>query len=105
MKELMAKRRRLLKELMKCSNFVRGSINGVCAKCSRSHCICEVKTAKRAYRLTYKNREQKTRIVYIPEAKLPKIKIMIVNYSKSRKITEQIIETNIQIFKKENRRS
>ena len=105
MQELIAKRRRLLKELMKCSNFVRGSINSVCAKCNRSHCICEVKTSKRAYRLTYKNSEQKTRIVYIPEAKLPKIRKMIANYSKSRKITEQIIETNIQIFKKENSRS
>jgi len=105
MQELVAKRRRLLNELMKCSNFVRGSINSVCAKCNRSHCICAVKTSKRAYRLTYKNSEQKTRIVYIPEARLPKIRKMIANYSKSRKITEQIIETNIQIFKKENRRS
>ncbi|NOQ23255.1 MAG: hypothetical protein GQ565_11480 [Candidatus Aegiribacteria sp.] len=103
MKDLVERRNGLLREFEKCSDFVRGSINSVCAKCNRARCICETKTSRRAYRLTYKNSEQKTRIVYIQESRLPKIRKMIVNYSKSRKIMEQIIETNIEIFKKETK--
>jgi len=101
MKDLVARRNGLLKEFEKCSDFVRGSINSVCAKCNRARCICDKKTSRRAYRLTYKNSEQKTRIVYIPRSRLPRIRKMIANYSKSRKIMEQIIEINIEIFKNE----
>ena len=101
MKDLVARRNELMREFEKCSNFVRGSINSVCAKCNRARCICDKKTSRRAYRLTYKDRLQKTRIVYIPRSRLPKIRKMIANYSKSRKIMEQIIEINIEIFKNE----
>ncbi len=101
MKDLVARRNELLREFEKCSDFVRGSINSVCAKCNRAHCICETKTSRRAYRLTYKDSEQKTRIVYIPEWRLPKIRKMIANYAKLRKIIDQLIEINIEIFKKE----
>lgn len=101
MKDLVARRNELMREFEKCSDFVRGSINSVCAKCNRARCICDKKTSRRAYRLTYKNSEQKTRIVYIPRSRLPKIRKMIANYSKSRKIMEQIIEINIEIFKNE----
>jgi len=101
MKDLVARRNELMREFEKCSDFVRGSINSVCAKCIRARCICDKKTSRRAYRLTYKNSEQKTRIVYIPRSRLPKIRKMIANYSKSRKIMEQIIEINIEIFKNE----
>ncbi len=104
MKDLVERLDKLLRAFEKYSDFVRGSINSVCAKCNRAYCICETKTSRRAYRLTYKNSEQKTRIVYIPESRLPKIRKMIANYSKSRKIIEQIIETNIEIFKNEARR-
>jgi len=101
MKDLVKRRNELLREFEKCSDFVRGSINSVCAKCNRARCICETKTSRRAYRLTYKNSEQKTRIVYIPEWRLPRIREMIANYSKLRMIIDQLIEINIEIFKKE----
>ena len=104
MKDLIAKRKTLLKELKYYSNFVRGSINSVCAKCNRARCICDKKTSRRAYRLTYKDDQQKTRIVYIPEWKLPKIRKMIANYSIIRNIIDQLIEINIEIFKKETKR-
>jgi len=89
----------LLKKLAQYSSAIRGSITSVCAKCSRANCICDKRTPRKAYRLTYKDRRQKTRIVYIPRSRLPEIKRMIANYSKSRKIMEQLIETNIRIFK------
>ena len=100
MKNLERKKDALLRKLEQNSDFVRGSLNSVCAKCSRARCICETKTARRAYRLTYKDSHQKTRIVYIPRSRLREIKKMIANYSRSRKIIEQLVETNLEIFKR-----
>lgn len=101
MKNLIQKRKKLLIRLKQCSDFVRGSINSVCANCNRARCICERKTSRRAYRLTYKDCRQKTRIVYVPRNRLPQIKKMIANYSKSRKIIEELIEINVGLFKRE----
>ena len=100
MKNLLRKRNALLKRFEQCAEFVRGTINSVCANCNRARCICEQKTSRRAYRLTYKDNQQKTRIVYVPRSGLPKIRRMIANYSRSRQIIEQLIETNVEIFKK-----
>ena len=104
MKDLIQKRKQLLMRFEQCSDFVRGSINSVCAKCNRASCICERPTSRRAYRLTYKDSQQRTRIVYIPRGRLPEIKKKIANYAKSRKIIEKLIETNIELFKKEGGR-
>lgn len=93
-----------MRKFEQCSDFARGSINSVCANCNRARCICEKKRSQRAYRLTYKDNQQKTRIVYIPRNGLKKIRKMIANYAKSRKILEQLIETNLEIFKKETKR-
>ena len=101
MKDPLRRRKTLLRNFEQYSEFVRGSVNSVCAKCNRARCICEKKSSRRAYRLTYKDSQQKTRIVYVPRGRLPKIRSMITNYSKARKIIEQLIETNIEIFKKQ----
>ncbi len=100
MKDLIQKRKQLLVRLEQCADFVRGSINSVCAKCSRAGCICERPTSRRAYRLTYKDSGQRTRIVYVPRARLPEIKRKIANYSKLRKVIEELVETNIEMFKR-----
>ena len=92
-------RKALSKELANYSDIVRGSITSVCAKCNRANCICVKQTLRKAYRLTYKDRQQKTQIVYVPRNRLPEVKRMIANYSKSRQILEQLMETNIRIFK------
>ena len=104
MKDPVRRRNALLRKFEQCSEFVRGSVNSVCAKCNRARCICEKKTSRRAYRLTYKDSQQKTRIVYVPQSRLPKIRKMIANYSKSRQIIEQLIETNVEMYKNETRR-
>ena len=90
-----------MKKFEQYSDFVRGSITSVCATCNRARCICEKKTSRRAYRLTYKDSQQKTRIVYVPRRCLPRIRKMTANYAKSREITEQLVETNIEMFKQE----
>jgi hypothetical protein len=104
MESLLKQRNTLLNKIDQYSEFVRGSINSVCATCNRARCICQQKLPRRAYRLTYKNSQQKTRIVYISRSQLPKIKKMIANYTQLRRLIEQLFETNIKIFKKEAHR-
>jgi hypothetical protein len=104
MKDLTKKRKLLLTELDRYSEFVRGSINSVCATCNRARCICRKKSTRRAYRLTYKDSQQKTRIVYVPRDQLPKMRKMIANYARVRKLIEQLVETNIEEFKEKGRR-
>ena len=104
MKELVRKRNALLKKLDQHSEFVRGSISSVCATCNRARCICNRPSSRRAYRLTYKDIQQKTRIVYVSRAQLPRIREMIANYARVRKIIEQLVETNIKMFKEEARK-
>jgi intergrase/recombinase len=103
MKQLIQKRNTLLKKLEAYAGFVRGSINSVCARCNRAHCVCNKKRSRKAYRLTYKDDQQKTRIIYIPRNRLPEVKKMITNYSKLRETMEQLMEVNIEIFKTEAR--
>jgi hypothetical protein len=104
MKGQIQKQKKLLAKLENYGDFVRGSINSVCATCNRAHCICRKKTSRRAYRLTYKDSKQRTRIVYIPRDQLPQIRRRVANYAKWRKTMEQIMEMNINIFKLEARR-
>ena len=101
---LARKRNALLKKIDQCSEFVRGSINNVCATCNRARCICEKMSSLRAYRLTYKDSQQRTRIVYVPRSQLPRIRKMVANYARLRKLIEELVETNIEVFKQEARR-
>ena len=51
--------------------------------------------------MTYKDIQQKTRTVYIPRNSLPRIRKLIANYAKARDIIEQLVETNLKMFKEE----
>ena len=104
MRDLDRQRNALLQKLDQHSDFVRGSINSVCATCHRARCICRKKSSRRAYRLTYKDGQQKTRIVYVPRSRLPTMRKMIANYARVRKVIEQLVETNIEVFKEDARR-
>ena len=105
MKNLTRKREALVGQLAKHSDCVRGSITSVCSTCNRACCICRKKSSSRkAYRLTYKDRQQKTRTVYVRQQQLPKVRMMIANYAEMRKIIEQLVAANIEVFKVESRR-
>lgn len=94
------KRETFVEQLAQYSACVRGSITSVCSTCNRAYCICRKKSASRkAYRLTYKDRQQKTRTVYVREAQLPTVRKMIANYAAVRKIIEQLVAANIEEFK------
>lgn len=99
MKALIKKRETLLRRIADCSEFLRGSITSVCSTCNRAGCICTGKPTGRAYRLTYKDAAQKTRTVYLSRSQLPKARSLLANYSKIRKLNEELLEINIAIFK------
>ena len=102
MKNLNRERQVLVEKLTQYPDFVRGSVNSVCSTCSRARCICQKKSSSRkAYRLTYKDRHQKTRTVYVRQEQLPMVRKMIANYARIRKTVEQLVEVNIELFKAE----
>jgi len=98
------KRNNLLRKLAQFPEFVRGSITSVCSTCNRARCICLKKSSRRAYRLTYKDSRQKTQIVYVNRDQVPRMQKMIANYARLRKLIEQLVEANIDLFKNETRR-
>ncbi len=99
MNKLEIKREALMEQLAKYSYFVRGSLTSVCMVCSRANCICTQPKGVVAYRLTYKDKNQKTRTVYIPSGRVKEVKKLILNYKKYRDVTEMIFNLNIKIFK------
>lgn len=104
MKGQIRKRDALAEKLAMCPEFVRGSITSVCSTCNRARCICPRTSSRIAYRLTYKDREQKTRTVYVRADELPRIRKMIANYARVRKLLDQLVEANIEVFKAETHR-
>ena len=100
MKRLIEKRKQVLARILECGDFVRGSITSVCSKCNRANCVCETKSPSKAYRLTYKDARQKTRIVYVPKSRLPDIRKRVANHAQLRKLVGQLMTMNIEIFKK-----
>jgi hypothetical protein len=103
MKALLHKKESLLCRITDCSEFLRGSITSVCSTCNRAGCICTGRPTGRAYRLTYKDKQQKTRTVYISRTQLPEVRRMILNYSKVRDLMDKLFETNIAILKKKSK--
>ena len=99
MKRLIQRRKRLLGQLAQCGNMVRGSINWVCGRCNRANCRCEKKSVAKAYRLTYKDPRQNSKIVYVAQDRLPEMRRLLANYARLRKIIELLIAVNIEIFK------
>lgn len=85
--------------MIKATYCVKGSITSICNKCKRANCICKVKTKKKDHRLTYKDENQKTKIVYVPKAKIKELKSMIKNYQNLKKYLNQLIDINIEMFK------
>lgn len=50
--------------------------------------------------MTYKDRSQKTRIVYVSNENISYVKKMIKDYAKYRDLTEQLVETNIELLRR-----
>ena len=104
MKNPLKRQMALAEKLAQYPDFIRGSITSVCSTCNRANCICQKKSSRRAHRLTYKDTQQKTRTVYVRKEQLPKVKKMIANYARVRKLIDEMVEVNIEIFKSETGR-
>ena len=104
MQNLIKRRDKLLNQLVDAGDFIKGSITAVCGRCGRAHCVCARKSTAKAYRLTYKDRDQKTQIVYVPRRRLSEIKRQVASYGRMRALIQQIIQTNIAIFKQGGQR-
>ncbi len=101
MKLLLRKKETVLRKIAECSDFLRGTITSVCSSCNRANCICTGKTTERAFRLTYKDASQKTKTVYIASSRLKEARRMLANYSKMRRLNEELLKINVAIFKTE----
>jgi hypothetical protein len=99
MANLEKKRSDLKKQLMACTNMIKGSISSVCGGCNRANCICKNQDKAKVLHLTYKDKSQKTRTVYVPKAKLKEVKKLINNFKRCKIIIDQLIDLNIAIFK------
>jgi hypothetical protein len=99
MKKLIKKKKNLLNCIMDCEDMIKGSISSVCSNCQRARCICKNKSGKILYRLTYKDKDQKTKTVYVHKTKLNEIKNRIACFNKAKKILDELVENNIAIFK------
>ena len=103
MEKLMQKRESLIRQIEDCSEFLRGSITFVCSTCNRAKCICTIKSNRKAYRLTYKDANQKSHTLYISKEQLPKARKMVDKYAKIRKLIDEIQTVNISLFKLEGK--
>lgn len=95
------KRDEYIKQLLACTTMLKGSISSVCSSCNRANCICQKPTSLKAYRLTYKDADQKTKTIYVPKEKLGEVKKMISNFKKFRGIVDRLIDVNLTQFKEE----
>ena len=99
MEKITKKQSSLVNQLAECRNMMKGSITAVCSRCNRANCTCKNKLNRKAYRLTFKDKNQKTQILYVPKKRLDEVKRMLKNYSKSWAIIDQLIYINIKLFK------
>ena len=103
MNALLRKRESLLGKMEECSDFLRGSITCVCSTCNRAACTCKSPSARKAYRLTYKDSQGRSRTLYVARGQLRGVRRKVTNYGKMRKLTERLLETNIAIFKQSSK--
>ena len=102
MKQLLRRKETLLRRMKECSGYLRGSVTSVCSTCNRAKCICPNKTTKKAYRLTYKTTDQKSRTVYIPRDQIKDVKKKIRDYAQFRKLMNDLLDINIALFKSQS---
>ncbi len=99
MKNLLRKQIKILEEISRTRDVLKGSISSVCSTCHRARCICKNKNEKIIYRLTYKDKSQTTKTVYVHKYNLKKVKSMIKNFEKIKKAIDELVEINIKLLR------
>ncbi|MFA6102663.1 MAG: hypothetical protein WC721_10790 [Victivallaceae bacterium] len=77
-----------IQKLVSLRNILKGSVNKV-----RNASGIEI------HQLTYKGEKNITRTVYLRKEKLAETKKMILNYQKTKRIIDNLIELNIMLLK------
>ncbi len=54
---------------------------------------------RESYLLTYKEKGNKTRTVYVSKPRLVEVEGMIANYQEAKQTLERIVELNVRLFK------
>lgn len=99
MEKLLRLQKKLSQNLLLNCNMIKGSISSVCSSCNRANCICKTKSGNVAYRLTYKDKDQKTKTVYVPESQLKDMRKRIQAFRNAKEIIDDLVDINIEIFK------
>lgn len=71
--------------------ILKGTLSKVNAKADTKH--------DGAHQLTWKGIENKTRIIYVPAARLAETKKMVLAYKKARLLLEALAELNANLYK------
>lgn len=80
----------LLRRLGRVGPFVAASLVCVPHRCGNPRCKCAAGQGRPAWRLTYKDKEQKTVTVYVPVGMLEEVRQWVKNYRAFKSLASEI---------------
>ena len=99
LKEIDAK----LKSLEKYKQMIKGTVYKVYRKCGNKNCKCTRGELHELFQFNYKDKNNKTKSLYVRKNDVKLFKQYIENYQKAKTIFNEIIELNIDALKPKNR--
>ena len=100
--------RTLLARLARVGPFVAATLACVHHKCGNPRCHCAQGEGHPSWRLTYKDKDQKTVSVYVPVGMLPEVREWIENHRAFKKLASEISDAQlarVRLYVREKRRS
>ncbi len=98
----------LLRRLSEVGPFVAASLVCVPHRCGNPRCKCAAGQGRPAWRLTYKDKEQKTVTVYVPVGMLEEVRQWLKNYRAFKKLAAEISDAQlkrVRLYVPEKRRA
>ena len=86
----------LLRRLGRIGPFVAGSLVCVPHRCGNPRCKCARGDGKPAWRLTHKDKRQKTVTVYVPVDMLEEVRQWVSNHRALKKLAAEISDAQLQ---------
>ncbi len=96
-----------LKRLGRIGPFVAGSLVCVPHRCGNPRCKCARGEGRPSWRLTYKDKQQKTVTVYVPVGMLEDVRQWVENYRAFKHLASEISDAQLQrvrLYVREKRR-
>lgn len=102
--ELKEKKKKLM-NLIKDGNPILGNLAGVYLPCGKLGCKCNKGFLHGPmWRLTWKNNDKKSCILYVQKGKLKKVKKEVSEYKKAKELLKEIGFLNLSLFREEEKR-